>query len=195
MPPAMRECVACVHVSRSSGSNHSSNPDEYITVVYFCQGALRAHASERSPALPTTIATTVSRASAKVGRGRRRGSVVDAAGSPRSAGFSMTYCVPAANAAVSSAVMRATTALACRSSRRCFAVTLGSPRMLARSLTTGGPSSLDPSAAKWRVTEKVVHGGAARMARNSPRLTRCNRRLCTSSFSMSPSAPPPVVIQ
>ena len=73
--------------------------------------------------------------------------------------------------AVSSAVMRATTALACRSSRRCFAGTLGRPRMFFRSLTTGGPSSLDPSAAKWRVTEKVLHGGAATMARVRATLT------------------------
>ena len=175
----------------SSGSNHSSNPEEYITVVYFCQGALKAHIGKVASLADSDCSDRISgicQSGPWSASRKRRG----CAGSPRSAGFSMMYCVPAANAAVSSAVMRATTALACRSSRRCFVGTLGRPRMLFRSLTTGGPSSLDPSAAKWRVTEKVLHGGAATMARNSPRLTRCSRRLCTSSFNMSPSAPPPV---
>ena len=90
--------------------------------------------------------------------------------------------------------MRATMALAWRSSRRCLAGTSGRPRIWSRVLTTGGPSSVvEPSAAKCREMEKVLQGGAAIIDRNSPRPMRCRRLLCTSSFRMSPSEPPPEI--
>ena len=97
-------------------------------------------------------------------------------------------------AAIRMAASRATMAFACESSRRCLGGTEGKPRMCVRVRTRGGPPSLlvEPLPSKCRDIENVLHGGAAMMVRNSPRLARWSSRLCTSSFRMSPSEPPPV---
>eukprot|EP00965_Chrysotila_dentata_P136358 4509437-Pleurochrysis_carterae.AAC.2 len=77
-------------------------------------------------------------------------------------------------------MVRSTRTFACCSSRWCCGGTSGSPVMLARSRTGGGPPS-GTSPAKKRLTENVEHGGEATMAAYAPAEQRSRRREYTES--------------
>ena len=64
--------------------------------------------------------------------------------------------------------VRATMALASLSSRRCLALTFFTPRISFLVRTAGGPRRPSVSDRKSRLTEKVEHGGAAKITRKAP---------------------------
>ena len=120
-----------------------------------------------------------------------RSSTCSSSPSPLSAGFSMMNCVPVPCAAPSMYAMRRTMRLARRSSRACAGGGEGSPSMSSRVRTTGGPPSREAGECMKREIEKVLHGGAAMIARNSPFVARSSSARYTSSKSISPLVPPP----
>ena len=114
-----------------------------------------------------------------------------ATGRPRSQGFSNAHSEPASVAAVKIAHVRSTSKLASLSFLRNLGGQFGIPRMWRRVRMGGGPPSCPSSCGANRAIEKVLHGGAAEMPKNSPREAKCSRCSKTSSRRRSCAALPP----
>ena len=161
-------------MSLANGRNQVEKPGENSSVVYFCHSEPNAHIGKVTCSAPVRFDNSMNMPRRKRGQCCLVMNSLVRIGSPRSAGFSRDQCVPANQAANNRAAVRSKMRLAASASWRSAALALGIIIRFWRLRTMGAPPSLAVGETMKRLTETVEHGGAAKMARNSPAVMRAS---------------------